>query len=171
MARRGTSASPLAPYDPLWPERFLAERAWILRALDDLEARVEHIGSTAVPGLIARPVIDIMIGAPAAASRDPYIAALRGIGYTHADTQRIPGRELLRRGTPRSHHVHLVTWGSELWDDYLAFRDYLRSHPATLIEYATLKRELLRARVQNRDEEQIGKGPFIQSIVRLARQG
>ncbi|HYD51945.1 MAG TPA: GrpB family protein [Gemmatimonadaceae bacterium] len=160
----------LVPSDPTWPAEFEAEAARIERACDDLEVRLEHIGSTAVPGLLAKPVIDILAGVPPRARRREYVVALRGIGYEHLGAHGIAGRDYLRRGSPRSHHVHLVSWSSAFWREHLAFRDWLRAHPETAAEYEILKRELARRAELEADPRlyQEEKGPFVRSVVRQA---
>jgi GrpB-like predicted nucleotidyltransferase (UPF0157 family) len=159
----------IVPYDPLWPEEFLAEAGRIVSACQELEVRVEHIGSTAVPGLSARPVIDIAVGVPPRTIRDPYIQTLKELGYEHRDARVVPGRDSLQRGSPRSHHVHLVSWSSDLWRDYLHFRDYLRKNPAVVSEYGALKRQLSVAHAEERLKYQSQKAPFIQAVLRQAR--
>jgi GrpB-like predicted nucleotidyltransferase (UPF0157 family) len=165
----------IEPYDPLWPDAFAAEAARIERACADeeLPIRLEHIGSTAVPGMSAKPVIDILAGCPPRASRAAYVAALRQLGYEHKGAFGIPGRNYFRRGAPRSHHLHLVSWSSAFWRDHLLFRDYLRAHEDVAREYAALKRELAATFRDARDRTQYtdAKGPFIRSVLRLARGG
>ena len=159
----------IVPYDPLWPREFAAEAERIAEGCRDLPLKIEHIGSTAVPGLSAKPIIDILAGAPPRASRAPYIAALRQLDYEHRGAQGIPGRDYFRRGSPRSHHIHLVSWSSAFWHDHLLFRDYLRRNPATAQEYASLKRELAAIFADDRPRYGEEKGPFIKAVVRRAR--
>ena len=102
----------------------------IERACDGLPLRLEHIGSTSIPDLAAKPVIDILAGRPGNVAGDMFVAALRQLGYEHKGAYGVPGRNYFRRGSPRTHHVHLVSWSS----DVLArspplLRDYLRAHP------------------------------------------
>jgi GrpB-like predicted nucleotidyltransferase (UPF0157 family) len=159
----------VAPYDPLWPREFEAEADRILRACDDLSILLEHVGSTAVPGLSAKPIIDIAAGVPPRASRAPYIAALISLGYEHLGAHGVPGRDYFRRGTPRTHHVHMVSWSSGTWRDHLFFRDYLRAHSDVAQEYAVLKRELAAQFPDDRQRYMEEKAPFIKSVLRLAR--
>ena len=158
----------LVPYDPQWPALFEAEAAWIERALAGLPIRLEHVGSTAVPGLAAKPIIDILAGRPPRSAVAPYVAAFRQLGYEHRGTSGLPGREYFRRGDPRSHHVHLVSWTSALWRDHLAFRDYLRDHPSVAREYETLKRDLAVTLANDRRRYTDAKGPFIRTVLRDA---
>jgi GrpB-like predicted nucleotidyltransferase (UPF0157 family) len=160
----------LVPYDSTWPLEFAAEAERIERACSGLPMKLEHIGSTAVPGLAAKPVIDILAGRPGSVAGKAYVAAFRQLGYEHKGSFGVPGRNYFRRGTPRSHHVHLVSWSGELWRDHLLFRDYLRAHPAVAREYETIKRELAIMYVQDKERYTDAKGPFVRSIVRRARE-
>jgi GrpB-like predicted nucleotidyltransferase (UPF0157 family) len=127
----------VADYDPAWPDAFEAERARIRPAIGD--APVEHIGSTAVPGLPAKPIIDLMAAAPATCIPD-----LLGLGYERAEWGDFGERLFLRRCRPdglATHHLSLTTVGSSYWDDHLAFRDALRGSRSLCERYATLKRQ------------------------------
>ena len=157
----------LVPYDPQWPALFEAEAARIERALVGLPIRLEHVGSTAVPGLAARQVIDILAGRPPKSSVEPYVAALKQLGYDHRGTAGIPGRQSFRRGSPRSHHLHLVSWTSAFWRDQLVFRDALRADPVLAREYETLKYDLA-VRLDESGGYADAKGPFIRRVLRDA---
>jgi GrpB-like predicted nucleotidyltransferase (UPF0157 family) len=159
----------LSAYDPLWPAEFQAEAERIARACYDLEIRLEHVGSTAVPGLAAKPIIDISAGVPPRVDRQPYIQAMKEIGYEHLGAYGIPGRDYFRRGSPRSHHVHMVSWSSDLWRENLEFRDYLRTHDDARMEYEILKRQLALTYANDRSRYTSEKAPFIQAILRQAR--
>jgi len=158
----------LVPYDPTWPDLFEAEATRIERNVHDLLIRLEHVGSTAVPRIAARPVIDILAGRPPKTPATPYIAALRQLGYEHMGTAGIPGREFFRRGEPRSHHLHLVSWTTAFWRDQLLFRDYLRTHEAVAREYETLKYDLA-VTLPDRKLYADAKSPFIRRVLREAR--
>jgi GrpB-like predicted nucleotidyltransferase (UPF0157 family) len=158
----------LVAYDPLWPEEFRVEADRIARACDDLEFRLEHVGSTAIPGLSAKPIIDIAAGVPPRAPRDPYIQALKELGYAHKGAYGIPGRDYFTRGSPHSHHVHMLSWSSTVWRKTLLFRDRLRANPATMLEYEILKRQLAITYASDRRKYQSEKGPFIQAVLRQA---
>ena len=160
----------LVPYDSTWPLEFAAEAERIERACEGLPIRLEHIGSTAIAGLAAKPVIDILAGRPGNVAGDAYVAAFRQLGYEHKGAYGIPGRNYVRRGTPRTHHVHLVSWSSEFWRDHLLFRDYLRAHADIAREYETLKREMAAMYVNDKENYTDAKGPFVRSIVRRARE-
>ena len=160
----------IAPYDPVWPLDFAAEADRLAQACRDLPLRVEHIGSTAVPGLSAKPIIDILIGVPPRAARERYVAAIRGLGYEHLGAHGIPGRNYFRRGSPRTHHIHLVSWSSAVWRDHLLFRDWLRRTESVMREYELLKRELAATFADDRSRYSELKGPFIKAVLRQARE-
>ena len=157
----------LTPYDPSWPDRFDLER----RALEEILHRwlsgpIEHVGSTAVPGLLAKPVIDIMAAVDSLAASRPAIAALVGIGWVH-----FPYREDVMhwfcKPSPafRTHHLHLVPFASRLWHERLAFRNLLRGDSTVAAEYAELKRELARRYEFDREAYTEAKGPFVKRVL------
>ena len=149
---------------------FDAEAHRIEDACAGLQIRLEHIGSTSIPGMSAKPVIDILAGRPPKARPTAYIAALRQLGYEHKGGFGVPGREYFRRGSPRSHHVHLVSWSSSVWEEHLLFRDRLRADAALARDYEAVKRELAIAYADDRRGYTDAKGPFIRSVIRAARQ-
>jgi GrpB-like predicted nucleotidyltransferase (UPF0157 family) len=125
-------------YDPRWPALFEQEAALLRGALGMPHARVEHIGSTAVPGLPARPVIDLLLVVDGELT-GVEANALRGLGYVRV-RPRPSGRLHLRKGAPRTHCLHVATAASrELWDA-LAFRDLLRRDDPSAARYGALKR-------------------------------
>ena len=138
----------IANYKPEWPKLFEAEKSLILNAITPWVESIEHIGSTAVPNLAAKPVIDIMIGARSLAEADAYcIKRLEDLGYTYVPEyeQQMPDRRFFRKNNKENaatHRVHLVEVNSEFWDRHLLFRDYLRQHPEAAQEYEQLKRTL-----------------------------
>src|SRR6476659_9226809 len=163
-----TPAIRLVPYDSTWPLEFAAEADRIERACAGMSLRLEHIGSTSIPGLAAKPVIDILAGRPGNMAGSMYVDAFRQIAYEHKGAHGVPGRNYFRRGTPRTHHVHMVSWSSDLWRDHLLFRDYLRAHADIAREYETIKRELAAMYIQDKETYTDAKGPFVRSIVRRA---
>ncbi len=127
-------------YDPQWPEEFLKESQAISAVLKDQIVHIHHIGSTAVPGLKAKPVIDIMLEVKDVETLDEYSAAMEGIGYTPKGEFGIPGRRFYLKGPyDRTHHIHAFNAGSPEVRRHIAFRDYLIAHPLVAKEYADLK--------------------------------
>lgn len=153
-------------YEPVWPELFAAEAQRLHGVLGSaLPLEIEHMGSTAVPGLAAKPVLDMMAGYPAGARVEPYIEALVRAGYVHRGEREIPGREFFRRGNPRAYHVHMVLRDGSFWRDHLAFRDALRAQPSIRDAYAALKLDLARRHPRDREAYGDGKTAFIRAVV------
>jgi GrpB-like predicted nucleotidyltransferase (UPF0157 family) len=165
-----TNLVSIVPYDPEWPPRFDDERRTLAAAFSGSDATIEHIGSTAVPGLTAKPVIDILVGVPILADVGRHIPALETAGYEYVSEYEalLPERRYFRkpRSGRRLFHVHCVMTGSPLWIRHLAFRDWLRAHPASAAAYHDLKRELA-GRLSKADYTE-AKRPFIESILASA---
>jgi GrpB-like predicted nucleotidyltransferase (UPF0157 family) len=156
----------LVEYDARWPALYLEESARILTATADLPITLEHIGSTAVPGLCAKPVLDILAGHPAAVPVLDYVPAFERAGYEHRGDAGLAGHQFFRRGQPRAYHIHLVELGGPLWREYLAFRDYLRSDQAAAARYAAIKRSLAERFPRDRESYVTGKSSFIVEALR-----
>lgn len=163
----------IVPYDASWPRLFDEERDRLLAVMRDwLVGPIEHIGSTAIPALAAKPVIDIIAGVGTLGASRPAIAALADLGYCYA-----PYRPELEhwfcKPSPafRTHHLHLVPYGSPQWIAPIAFRDYLRSHALVAAEYENLKRNLARKHHHDREAYTEAKAPFVTQITSLALQG
>lgn len=164
----------VAPHDPAWAAEFQAERARLMAALGALPGRIEHVGSTSVPELPAKPILDLLGGRPASSAPEPYVAALERAGYVHRGEYGIPGRDYFVRDDAsgrRTHHLHLVEEDGPLWRRHLAFRDYLRAHPARAAEYAALKRDLAARHADERAAYTSAKTAFIEETLRLAEEG
>ena len=152
-------------YDENWPALFLAESERLAAACRSLPIRFEHVGSTGVPGLCAKPVLDILAGHPAEVSALDYVTDLERAGYVHRGDRGIAGHQFFRRGQPRAYHIHLVEEGGELWRQYVTFRDHLRADPAAAHRYGELK-EALAARFPHDRESYInGKSEFVREVV------
>ena len=134
----------VVPYDPAWPARFEAEAAAICTALGDTLIGIEHIGSTSVPGLAAKPIIDMIPLVRDVTELDRKIGAMAAIGYTPRGEYGLPGRRYFRKGSAyaRVVHAHAYQIDDPEAERHLAFRDYLRTHPGVVAVYAALKREL-----------------------------
>jgi GrpB-like predicted nucleotidyltransferase (UPF0157 family) len=159
-------------YDPSWPQRYERERDRIAAALGEGAVAVEHVGGTAVPGLPAKPVIDIMVGVPDIERAGQAVAGLINLGYQYVPEleSELPERRYFRLGTPDTHHVHMVALSSDFWEEHLLFRDYLRTHPQAAEEYGKLKRGLAGRFRFDRDAYRAGKVPFIDTVVDAARR-
>ncbi len=164
----------LVPYDRAWPRRFAEERDVIARALGDHAVAIEHIGSTAVPGLLAKPILDILVGIRRLSEAPACIAALEPLGYEYrpdAEAE-IPERRYFDKGPPaaRTHHLHMVEFGSPFWMRHLLFRNFLRLHPERAAAYAALKAELAAKYTADRIAYTEAKAPFIEAAIEDARR-
>jgi GrpB-like predicted nucleotidyltransferase (UPF0157 family) len=134
----------IAPYDPNWPIAFAAERDRIAAALGTLALRVDHNGSTSVPGLAAKPIIDIQVSVRSLQPIEAYARGLAQLGYVHVPHPDDSFCPFFHRPAvwPHTHHVHVVERGGAEERKTLAFRDYLREHPSVARQYEELKRGL-----------------------------
>lgn len=162
----------VAPYDPAWLLRFETARRTLEAQLAPwLSARVEHIGSTAVPGLSAKPIIDMIAGVHDLAGARAAIPLLEATGWRHADHRPDEALWFHRPGgsdwAARTHHLHLTEVTSRLWAERLCFRDALRADPELLREYEQLKHQ---AAMQTSDmaEYTRHKKTLIVSVLRQA---
>lgn len=163
-------------YQASWPELFERE-AQALRAEFGASAlRIEHVGSTAVPGLAAKPVIDIQVSVAALAPLAPHTAALERLGYAQValgDFDKVYPFFARPARWPSTHHVHLCEAGGEQEARHLAFRDHLRGHPALGEQYVQLKRRLAAAHhgdtLASRERYSLGKTEFVESVLARAR--
>jgi GrpB-like predicted nucleotidyltransferase (UPF0157 family) len=161
----------LVPADPTWAEEFAVEAAAIQAALGPAAVPIEHIGSTAVPGLAAKPIIDILLLAPAEWPRSTAINALQQLGYVYWAENPDPTHMFFIKGMPpfgarRTHHVHVHSAAEST--RLLCFRDYLRAHPDTAAAYAQLKEQLAVAYPTNREAYTRGKDAFVADILARA---
>ena len=157
----------IVPYSSEWPTLFATEAALLLAELSPwLDGEIQHVGSTAVPGLSAKPVIDIMAPIHSLFQAAPAIEALRSLNYCYFPYQ---PTEMLWFCKPspahRTHHLHLVPISSRFWAQQLAFRDALRREPALMTEYEQLKVTLAVKNIHGREAYTEAKTPFIQSVL------
>jgi GrpB-like predicted nucleotidyltransferase (UPF0157 family) len=160
----------IVSYDPVWPIRFREEAAILHERLAPwLVGPIEHIGSTAVPGLAAKPVIDIMAGVRTLVASRPAIAAATRLGYCYWPYQ-ADREHWFCKPSPafRTHHLHLVPAGSPEWLRPIAFRDYLRAHAEVAHEYEALKHRLAKEHRLDREAYTEAKRPFIERITDAA---
>jgi GrpB-like predicted nucleotidyltransferase (UPF0157 family) len=160
----------IAAYDPGWPGRFASEEGRLAAPLAPWAVGpIEHVGSTAVPGLCAKPVIDIMVPVADLASSRPAIPILEGLDYLYWPYKAELMHWLCRPSpTVRTHHIHLIPADSQLFRDRLAFRDALRADRRLRDEYAALKRELARQHRTDREAYTEAKGPFVERVLERA---
>jgi GrpB-like predicted nucleotidyltransferase (UPF0157 family)/predicted RNA-binding protein associated with RNAse of E/G family len=165
----------IVDYDPTWPAIYEREKALILRAVGDVILAIEHVGSTAVQGLGAKPTIDIMVGLNRLTDAVNCIEPLKRIGYEYQPEHEasIPERRFFRKGpsdVPNQHfHLHMVERTSDFWKSHLLFRDYLRTHPQVAQQYYRLKKALASEYGLDREAYTEAKTSFIESVLNEAR--
>jgi GrpB-like predicted nucleotidyltransferase (UPF0157 family) len=164
----------ISSYDPRWALEFEAERGRIAQALGELACRIDHNGSTAVPGLEAKPIIDIQVSVEQLQPIRAYAEPLATLGYVHVphlDDAFCPFFHRPREW-PHTHHVHVVQSGGQEERRTLAFRDFLREHSDVAREYVTLKKQLATlinaADSASRESYAKAKSDFIDRVVQIA---
>jgi GrpB-like predicted nucleotidyltransferase (UPF0157 family) len=160
----------LVPYDEAWPSLFVEERVRIERALGSWVEAIEHVGSTAVPGLTAKLILDIMVGVSSLRDAKRCIGPLEQLGYEYRGEAGVPGRLFFRKGNPKTHHLHVTEIGSEFWERHPVFRDYLRAHPETARNYALPKHDITDRFRRDRAAYTEAKTGFISEVVRRATE-
>ena len=164
----------IVSYDPGWPSAFEAEASRLRAALKAVALRIDHNGSTAIPGLAAKPIIDIQISVAALQPLPAYGPALEALGYTHVPHPDDSFSPFFHRPIewPHTHHVHVVERGGREERRTLAFRDYLREHPDEARAYEELKRSTAAqtAGVDRESQERyaMAKTDFIERVVAVA---
>jgi len=154
-------------YDVGWPDEFARERQRILELLGAYIVELEHYGSTAIPGLAAKPIIDMLAGVHKVDEAPVAARSLYDIGYTDFGVQ-VPGRRLFTRGgraNEATHHLHFVVYRSPAWYEPLQFGDRLRADPVLAQQYAQLKRELAARYGRDVREYSKGKSEFVASVL------
>jgi GrpB-like predicted nucleotidyltransferase (UPF0157 family) len=164
----------IVPYDPAWADAFAVEKHRLKDQLGDLAFSIEHHGSTSVPGLAAKPIIDIQISIRTLHPIDRYVRPLAELGYVHRPHPDDAFAPFFHRPAiwPHTHHIHVVEAGGEEERKTLAFRDYLRQHPDVAHEYELLKRSLAPTfsamTFETRQAYADAKGKFISNVTRQA---
>jgi len=161
----------LVEYNLDWPGMFEQESSLLLRTLGDSVAQIEHIGSTAVFGLVSKPIIDIMVGLCDFSVADSLVSEIVALGYTYFPEYEdvMPNRRFFKKlidGTA-THHIHMTEIDSEFWKRHLFFRDYLINNPETAEKYASLKKGLAKQDCQTSNDFSEAKTEFVKNIVKL----
>jgi GrpB-like predicted nucleotidyltransferase (UPF0157 family) len=156
-------------YDPAWPEAFEQLRSRLWPAVSDVAESIEHVGSTAVPGLAAKPIIDVDVVVPTESDVPPAIERLARLGYVHRGDLGVPGREAFDNpdGGP-DHHLYLCPRDSTPLANHLAVRDYLRAHPGLAKQYGDLKQRLAERFRHDVEGYVMGKTDFVLDVLRVA---
>jgi GrpB-like predicted nucleotidyltransferase (UPF0157 family) len=174
--RYGGGSIVIYDYDPTWPAMFEQERTRLRGVLGSVVITIEHVGSTAVPGLAAKPIIDLLVGVRSLAeARSRCIEPLQGLGYTYLSHYEswLSDEMLFRKGAPGpwTHHVHMMDLSSPRWEEFALIRDYLRHHPEIAAAYANLKRALAVVFGDDIAGFRNAKRPFLQAVLAKARAG
>jgi GrpB-like predicted nucleotidyltransferase (UPF0157 family) len=168
---RGAGRAPiqLAPYSPEWVPAFAAERDALQAVLPAPKFRVEHVGSTAVPGLYAKPIIDLVVGAPSLRAIERRMPGLAALGYRHVPGYEadLPQRRYFHKPAtgPHRFHLHAVARDDPFFARLVQFRDRLRAEPALAAAYLALKLELARRCGDDHARYAEAKSPFVRAVI------
>lgn len=155
-------------YNKRWSEAFEKERRSISQVLGALALDILHIGSTAVPGMAAKPIVDILVAVEHIDSGAECVSKLVEVGYRYVPQDEDPDRIFLYKGMPRTHHVHIVRYGSPTYHKHVAFRDYLMCHEEVRDKYRQLKKDLASRFRNDRKAYVEGKTIFIEKVTEEA---
>lgn len=166
--RRG--AVQVVPYTPTWATAFQSERARLQHALGAEALDIQHIGSTAVPGLAAKPILDLGIAVAAEAVVARCVPRLSALGYTYRGYRGSDQGHFFDQGPEQhlTHYLHMLPIGDPGWSNYLWFRDYLIAHPAMRDAYMRLKQDLAAQYAENRAAYTAAKATFVQRVLAAA---
>ena len=148
-----------------WANAYELERARIVAALGDHLLDIQHVGSTSIPNVPAKPILDILLGVRDFEQATALVEPMVSIGYTYRGENGIPRRHYFVKGDPRTHHVHMVELRSDSWSLTLRFRDLLRTNPELADEYAREKEHLVLLHSGNREQYQRDKDRIVESIL------
>jgi GrpB-like predicted nucleotidyltransferase (UPF0157 family) len=159
----------LVEYTPEWKECFELEKTALQASLGSIVLEIQHVGSTSIPGMISKPIVDIAIAVNDFEEAKACIPLIERLGYEYRGELGIPRRHYFTKGNPRLFHIHINEIESREWQDQLLFRDYLRRNRGLAEEYAELKRQLALQYPHDRGAYLDGKADFIQRVIQLAR--
>jgi GrpB-like predicted nucleotidyltransferase (UPF0157 family) len=163
----------IVPYDPEWVAQFAVEADRLRAGLDpELALGIEHFGSTAVPGLAAKPIIDILIAVTSLTqAKATMVQPILALGYVYWAENPKPDRMFFVKGMPpygerRTHHIHITEPDGEMWQRRLAFRDHLRANPGEARRYEALKRDLAARYPTDREQYTDAKSDYVEEVYR-----
>lgn len=164
----------ITEYSPVWRELFEQEKNLLEGIVEEAVGIIEHVGSTSVVGLAAKPIIDIMIGLRDFSVANNLVPEIEALGYAYVPEYEdvMPDRRYFKKladGTS-THHIHMVEMGGEFWRRHLLFRDFLRANPDVATEYAVLKKRLAQLEWNDKDEYTDAKTAFIRNVENKARE-
>jgi len=155
----------LSPHSGAWTEKFLREKCELARVLAHVSPPIEHIGSSAVPGLPAKPIVDIAIKVDSVSLIPSLLEPLAELSYSYIGEHGVAGRHFFIKGVPREFHLHIVDGRSDHWERWLTFRDILIRSEKVRQDYLALKKELTRKYHDQREKYTAGKSAFIDALV------
>ncbi len=159
----------VSPYQEEWKNLFETEKRDIEKAIGDYIKDIQHVGSTSIPGMSAKPILDIAIAVKDFEEARICIKPLCDMGYTFRGENGIPRRHYFIKGEPCTHHIHMLEKDNEEWEKLILFRDYLRSNQNIAEEYKELKRNLLQRLRGDRKAYQAAKADFVEAVIRKSR--
>lgn len=168
--KRGTVK--LLPHNPIWLQLFEEEKARLLQALGDKIIDIQHIGSTSIPGIVAKPIIDISVGIKSMKNSHQFIPLLEALGYEYRPNFGGPNIQLMfvkGEEKSRTHYLHLMKYNGQIWQDDILFREFLRRNPKRAKEYANLKQELAKQFADDRTRYTASKADFIKETLKIAK--
>ena len=163
----------IVSYRPAWKRLYEIEAKRLHEVVGCHALKIEHVGSTAIEGMDAKPIIDILIAVEDLDDACEIVPFVETFGYAYKMNDDVPGRVFFVKGPPRkrTHHLSLTALNSAYWKDNLAFRDYVRAHPDAAQAYVRLKRRLAEQFSNDRGSYTAGKKSFVANVVELAREG
>ena len=163
----------VVPYRSGWKELYEQEANLLKSTLGEKVLRIEHIGSTSIPGMEAKPIIDIMAGVVSLAQATELVPMVEPLGYVYKALDTTPERMFFakeRTTEYRTHHLNITQQGSGFWKNQIAFRDYLRVHKQVAAEYVDLKKHLARVYSRTLELDRDGKTEFVDRVLALAKE-
>jgi GrpB-like predicted nucleotidyltransferase (UPF0157 family) len=161
----------LVPYSPEWARLFLEEERRLRALIGSYVIDIQHVGSTAIPGMIAKPIIDIAIAIARFEEGERCVEPIESLGYEYRGEHGIPGRHYFVKGDPRTYHIHVLEHDSREWVKHIVFRDSLRQDRQAAKEYARLKRSLAEKHPNDRAAYTEGKTEFVAYVLERAGYG
>jgi GrpB-like predicted nucleotidyltransferase (UPF0157 family) len=162
--KRGTVI--LTAHREEWHQLFAEEKALVLDVIREHVISIEHVGSTAICGIVAKPILDIMVGVAKFEDGEKCVRGLEDLGYEYKGENGVPRRHFFGKGVPRTHHLHMVVVESDFWKYHILFRDHLRHNKSAAKAYNDLKRTLAQCFSDNREAYTNGKAAFVDDIIR-----
>lgn len=162
----------LHPYDATWKTEYEKEEKILWEILKDYAIDIQHVGSTAIPGLSAKPILDIAVAVKDRETLEYLLPVMAEHGYDMLNNLDICGEILARKGTPecRTHYIHMEVIDSEYWNNHIWFRDYLLKHPEYIEKYEALKQNIVVNFKDERKKYTAEKNDFIKHILDLAKE-